>query len=111
MSKGNNIMQKITAYEIINHGYDNSQYFQGCGTYGTEYNEVFTGIGNNAKEAYEDAVEQIYSMPYDTESIEKIIPIRPKGIRIKDKVPATYTKDDESDCYWYVSIRVKVESV
>lgn len=44
---------KATDYEIVNHGYDHCQYFQGCGTYGTPFDEVFTGCADNAKEAYE----------------------------------------------------------
>lgn len=37
-------------YQIINHGYENSQYFQGCGVSYTEFEHVQTGCGNDAKE-------------------------------------------------------------
>lgn len=58
-------MKKIVAYEIIDHGVEHSQYFQGCGTYGTEYDEVFIGVGNSLKEALSDAAEQI--IQFDSE--------------------------------------------
>ena len=93
---------KVIAYEIVNHGYEHAQYFQGCGTFGTTFNNVYTGCGNDAKEAYEQAAEQVY-MSYDVVSLPK----RPRGINKKDRVPAYLTKDEESEIYWYVSIRVK----
>lgn len=91
---------KRTECEIINHGYCHSDYFQGCGTYGTKFSEVVTGAGLNAKAAYEDACEQAY------QSFDGInLPNRPRGINAKDKVPANCV-NEESSCYWYVSIRL-----
>ncbi len=49
---------KIIAYEIINHGIEHSQYFQGCGVSFTEFDVCFTGIGNSAFEALDDALGQ-----------------------------------------------------
>ena len=87
-------------FEIINHGWDNSQYFQGCGTAYTEYDSVVTGCGDNAKDAYEDAVDSVFQIE-DTGQAEKLrLPKRPRGIRVADHVPAR-----SEDCYWYVSIR------
>lgn len=101
---------KATDYEIVNHGYDHCQYFQGCGTYGTPFDEVFTGCADNAKEAYEDAVEQAYSGGrLDHKSLDKLLPTRPKGIRRTDRVPPSLSRHEDSDVYWYVSIRIKTE--
>ena len=86
-------------YEIVNHGWEHSQYFQGCGTSFSDFDNVVTGCGVNAVEAYADAVEQVY-MNYDDADKLKL-PKRPKGIRVRDKVPANY----DEDFYWYVSIR------
>lgn len=83
-------------HEIIRHGWTNSQYFRGCGTYGSAFENVVTGCGMDAKEAYEDAVEQMAHIGVNVDSM----PIRPRGIRRRDKVPAR-----AEDCYWYVSIR------
>jgi hypothetical protein len=96
---------KIIDFEIVDHGYDHAQYFQGCGTYGTVFDEVYTGAGDNAKDAYEQAMEQVY-MAYGDASDR--LPRRPRGIRKSDHVPRRLTKDEESEYYWYVSIRVQV---
>jgi len=94
-------------FEIINHGYENSQYFQGCGVSFTSYTHVATGCGGNAKEAYEDAVEQLCQDPeLDSLDLANALPSRPRGIRARDKVPAEYSGED-SDTYYYVSVRVK----
>ena len=83
-------------HEIINHGWTDSQNFQGCGTYWSAFDNVVTGCGMNAKEAYEDALEQMAQIGVDVDKM----PTRPRGIRRRDKVPAK-----AEDCYWYVSIR------
>lgn len=83
-------------HEIINHGYEYAGYFQGCGTYGSAFENVVTGCGMDAKEAYEDALDQMGMTGISVDSM----PTRPKGIRRRDKVPAR-----AEDCYWYVSIR------
>ena len=87
-------------YEIINHGYDHSQYFQGCGTYGTPFEYVATGCGMTAKEAYEDAVDQIAMTGHKIN-----LPTRPRGINAKDKVPAKIAREETNEIWWYVSIR------
>lgn len=46
-------------YELIDHGVDTPDYFQGCGVALTPYSYVVTGIGDNPSEAIEDALEQI----------------------------------------------------
>ncbi len=50
---------KIASFEIIDHGIDHCQYFQGCGTSYTEFDSAATGCGENALEAFDDALEQI----------------------------------------------------
>ena len=50
---------RITNYEIINHGLEISDYFQGCGVSFTPYSYVVTGTGINLLEAINDALEQI----------------------------------------------------
>ena len=96
----------LKSYEILDHGYCNSQYFQGCGVSHTRFTHCFTGCGMNAKEAYEDAVEQAYCGSDIREALDKL-PRRPRGIRARDKVPAD-CRGEDSDVYWYVSIRLEV---
>ena len=99
---------KAIDYEIINHGIEHSQYFQGCGVAFTDFDLVATGIGDNAKEAYEDAVEQLYTMDIDPDSLDKLLPTRPKGIRKSDKMKAVDYRSDE--IHWFLSIRIKTDN-
>lgn len=95
---------KKTNYEIINHGYDHSQYFQGCGTYGSSFDHVVTGCGYNAKEAYNDALDQLAQRHSDFNGYLNI-PTKPRGINAKDKVPAKIAREEMSEIWFYVSIR------
>lgn len=52
---------QITSFEIIDHGIEGSQYFQGCGTAFSKFDHAVTGAGENALEAFDDALEQIAS--------------------------------------------------
>jgi hypothetical protein len=90
-------------YEIINHGYYNAQYFPGCGTAFSDFDNVVTGVGYDAKEAYQDAMEQVYLMIGD-EAEKLFLPTRPAGIRKSDEVPCG-DDEDINDIWWYVSIR------
>lgn len=93
-------------YQIINHGWDNSQYFQGCGVAYTKFTDAVTGGGMDAVEAYADALEQVYQGSDYADAIK--LPRRPRGYGInrKNKVPA-YQRGEDSDCYYYVSIRYR----
>lgn len=96
-------MKRAIAYEIINHGCEHAQYFQGCGVTFTSFDIAVTGIGDNAKEAYYDAIEQCYQMDIDHSSLDRLLPKRPKGIRKRDKCPS---QPDGGELYWHVSIRL-----
>lgn len=56
-------MIAITDVEIVNHGPEGEQYFQGCGTSGTEHTHVVTGCGDTLREALEDALNQAADAP------------------------------------------------
>jgi len=60
-------MKPIKEYEIITHGVMYSDYFQGCGTCGTEFENVATGIGNSEYNALSDAVEQLVQGDWDVD--------------------------------------------
>jgi hypothetical protein len=92
-------MKRIKAYEVIDHGIDHSSYFPGCGTSFTPFDMCVTGAGMDAKEAYEDAVEQLACIGYNVDKLPNL----PKDLRAsKDEVP-----DDAEETYYYVSIQVK----
>ena len=91
-------------FEIVNHGADHCQYFPGCGTAWTDFDEVATGAGFDAAEAYQEAVESIYTLHGDL--ADKLhLPTRPRGLGItkRNRVPAR-----SEDWYWYVSIRFNI---
>src|SRR4051812_44548084 len=50
-------MAKRLEYAVLDHGVDGSQFFPGCGVYGTRYTDVATGIAESAREAGIDAFE------------------------------------------------------
>lgn len=52
-------MKTIGEFELIDHGIEHSQYFQGCGVAYTQWNNVVTGIGPEPGLAIEDCLEQI----------------------------------------------------
>ncbi len=47
-------------YAIEDHGKEHAQYFQGAGTIGTIYTDIVTGVGENPREAAEDALDQFW---------------------------------------------------
>ena len=94
--------KKVYEYEIVSLGVDHPDYFRGFGTAFTSFDDSFVGMGTDAKEAYEDAVDQAVSSGYEDE-----FPRRPRGINKRDKVPAEYLQDAESDAYYYVGVRVR----
>jgi len=102
-----NATPKIVAFEIINHGWDHAQYFQGCGTSFTPFAHCVTGAGMNAVEAYHDALEQIWTGDASADALPK----RPRGlgITLRNKVPATHMGED-SEFYSYVSIRYSTDA-
>jgi hypothetical protein len=93
-------MQK--RFEIISHGPDHAQSFHGCSTSHTPYRSVVTGIGDNAREAYEDCIDQIY-MWYGSKAEALRLPKHPRGIRQSDRLNKAERENEEYS--WFVSIR------
>ena len=109
---------KIAKYEIVDHGIDNSQYFQGCGVSYTEFDECATGCGSNALEAFDDAMEQIAMREsVDLSSIENGPEYKTANTKKSQRftVEALLIRDgamkrggdfpDDCEMYYYVSIR------
>jgi hypothetical protein len=95
---------KIEAFEVVDHGIENEQYFQGCGIAFTDYTGIATGIGNNFAEAVDDALESLAQADWDTDGMEARI-LADIGKRTMPRRPAVSVKAE--DCYYYVSIRVR----
>lgn len=112
-------MSKIVEdYEIVDHGIDNSQYFQGCGTAFTEFEEVATGIGDDFAEAIDDCLEMLAQQGWDAEQLEKKIKVDehwtvagyPQSNSVSDMLDdEDVSEEDREDCecYYHVSIRVR----
>lgn len=103
---------KITDYELIDHGIEWSDYFQGCGTAFTNYNHVVTGIGDNPAEAISDALEMITECD-DLDEFEKRI-LTDNGWGGFPEIPSVMERfpSDEGEDFpnYHVSIRYNLEN-
>lgn len=93
-------MKQITAFEFVDHEIQHPDYFQGCGVAHTQFDECYTGVGDTAREAAEDALESLSEFPWDDETYQAA----------ETKVEAYDNRadiPDESDARYHVSIRVK----
>ena len=87
-------MKTITDYEVVSHGVEHEQYFQGCGTAFTDFEDVATGIGWSESEALEDALDSLAQSDWDTEAV-------------KYDADEDIIDDLGEDCWFYVSVRVR----
>lgn len=101
-------MKTIVEYEVIEHGFDAEQYFPGCGVVYTDFVDVATGIGETAREAFDDALDSLAQNDWDVSKI------RGKS-RLSRQTVQGYlrsigiSKEDREDTetHAYVSIRVR----
>lgn len=99
--------RKVKTYRIDAIGIDLPDYFPGVGISGTPWDAVAVGTGDNAKEAYQDAVEQLAT---DDWNVDKL-PTRPYGINKQDSVDAYLrrikeTSGEPTDLQYYVAVFV-----
>jgi hypothetical protein len=94
----------IVEFELVDHGIENEQYFQGCGVACTQFEECATGIGDTPAEAIDDALECLAQQAWDVDGMEKRI-LADIGKRKMPQRPKVKARDEE--CHYYVSIRVK----
>ena len=69
----NTTRTKVTEYQLLDHGIDHAQYFQGCGTAFTKYDHCVTGCGDNPAEALADSLDSIAQDGFDAEALEALI--------------------------------------
>jgi hypothetical protein len=91
--------KRIGSFQLVDHGIENEQYFQGCGVAFTEFNECATGCGRNPAEALDDLIEQIACAGWDCDDLEARI-LADLGKRRVPKRPLA-----RGDCYYYLSLR------
>lgn len=63
-------MKTITCFEIVDHGIDHAQYFQGYGVSRTKFTVSATGYGDNPAEALNDALESLAQADWDVSKVE-----------------------------------------
>jgi hypothetical protein len=104
--------------KLVDHGVEHSQYFQGCGTAFSGFEEVVTGVGQCFDEAYEDALEGI-AQTHNGEVSEAVDNV----LTDLDTLPergtysvTDYLRDngmeitDDCELYHYVSIRYTLDT-
>jgi len=95
----------IKEYELIDHGNQFADYFRGCGTMGTPYDHVVTGIGIHPADAIDDALEQMAQQHdgLDLDALEKQM-LADNTLTEWPKL-GTKDADEDSDAEYHVSIR------
>ena len=97
--------QAIAEFRIVDHGLEHEQYFQGHGVSFTRYTDCATGCGASAREAGNDALEQLacagFAIPPALEA---------EVLALSDRVDSLDDcDDDDAACerWHYVSIDVR----
>ena len=83
-------MKTIAEYELINHGFQFEDYWNGC--YKGRFGTVYTGNGVSSYEAFQDLLEQLAELNIDIFEFEK-------------KYLKTMSKQQSEPRYYYISIR------
>ena len=125
-------MKTITCFEIVDHGIDHAQYFQGCGVSHTKFSDVATGCGDNPAAALSDALETLAQDGWDVSKVEasaegidylkaekpsaydearaQLEADNPQGNNESDADYSArideYQSDADSELHYYVSVRV-----
>lgn len=100
----------IADFEVIDHGVDHAQYFQGCGTAFTNWNHCVTGCGESAADAFNDALEQIATDGWDVVEIESsddgadFTSEKAEAASVETHLDGE-ERGEECELYYYVSIR------
>lgn len=94
--------KRVEEWEVIEHGMMLSDYFSGCGTAFTKFEDVYTGVGDNPRDALADAMEIAGDCGWDFSyvSVEQLSE-EPSVSAIEE-----HTGEDLSDTYYIVSIRL-----
>lgn len=95
--------------QVVDHGIEHEQYFHGCGTSFTGYEHVVTGIGNDAREAIEDCLEQMAMACFNVDNLDEDQIIADENIS-DDSVSSLQSEssedhEDYDDHHYYISIR------
>ena len=95
-------MKKIKDFEIVDHGVEHPDYFQGCGVTYTKFDDCATGIGRSLHEALGDALEQL-AADYDLSTCSTLVD------ECAEASKDTAALFDDAEVYYYASIRAAHE--
>jgi hypothetical protein len=107
-------MKTLAKFEVVYHGPEHSQYFQGCGVAFTDYDFVVTGAGDSWSDALADALDQLcqsHDEKRDTDAICNRITddFLDDFERDKKDPEKCQIEEEEEDWYVYLSIRYSLE--
>ena len=95
---------RVTDFQLVDHGIEYEQYFQGCGVSFTPFSDCQTGIGDNPAEALDDCLDQVACSGVDVEGLE--MRIRAEGWNCKN---SPRVKASQDECHYYLSLRYNTE--
>ena len=110
------IKRVIEDFEIVVHGVFMCDCFNGYGTYGTSFKNIYTGIGDSNRAAIENALEQLAMNEYnvDYSAIEKDLEIYSNDERISkhcaEYIESGETSDNAELPHVYCSILYNVSN-
>jgi len=87
-------------FEIIDHGCEHGQYFQGCGVSFTPFLHVVTGVADTPADALEDAISSLYDQAERPDD-EALTAIEAEAAVLIANAPATAHKNCHEDCRQY----------
>jgi hypothetical protein len=94
---------KVTKFEIVDHGLEHPDYFQGCGVAFTQFEEVYTGHGQTP---YEAANEALDILCHDNDVSNAMLKEIERAIAPVDLLEVAEIPED-SEAVYMVSIRIK----
>lgn len=103
-------MKKIIGdFELVDHGLVHSQYFRGCGVAFTNFTNVVTGVGDNAKAAVEHLLEQVAQDDWEMDGLEERL-LEEAGLEEWPESPSAsegVELSEDSELYYHLSLRWK----
>lgn len=101
--------KQIQAFEILDHSVVHAQYFEGCGTAYTKFENVATGAGRSFKEALEDAAEQLQMQGYEIPAalVADIETADETDYVQQSFIDTGETEPEDHELWYYASIRVR----
>jgi len=86
--------RRVSDYSIDDEGPVSPQYWQGVSTSFTHYDDVYTGVGDNAREALENALDIAAMDGWDVDAIPNTMPDSPTVCDLCQELVAGFGLED-----------------